>query len=154
MTTSWGVPPGTRAGLLARSAALGTAAGLRASLGALAPALLDGSPGRRRLLTLAAVGELAADKLPQAPSRLEAPSQAGRALSGALGAAGLARHDRRSPWLPAVVGTAGAYAGTIAGAVWRDAAADRGWTWQAALVEDAVALGLVALVVRRSRRRG
>jgi uncharacterized membrane protein len=136
-------------GLLWRSTALGVAAGARASLGAVAFSRAAGW-GTKATAALSAV-ELLADKLPQAPSRLQPGSQAGRLASGAVGAAALARRGGSSPWLPAAFGALGAGVGTIAGAAWREAAQQRGWTWQAALAEDGVALGLVALAVRRRR---
>ncbi|WP_196240559.1 hypothetical protein [Nocardioides anomalus] len=136
-------------GLLWRSTALGVAAGARASLGAVAFSRAAGW-GTKATAALS-LGELLADKLPQAPSRLQPGSQAGRLASGAVGAAALARRSGSSPWLPAAFGALGAGVGTIAGAAWREAAQQRGWTWQAALAEDGVALGLVAVAVRQRR---
>jgi uncharacterized membrane protein len=126
-----------------RGAALGLAAGARASLGVLGPALA----GRHGLRVAGAMTafELVADKLPFAPSRL-APSQlAPRLAVGMVGAAALAVRGGRSPWAPALAGLAGAAAGSVVGSAWRAAAQDRGWTWQAALAEDAVAGVLVAV---------
>lgn len=134
--------------LWVRSVALGTAAGARASLGALAPALGAGGTASTRVAAALTVAELVADKLPQAGSRLAAPALGGRLLSGAVGAALLARRERRSPWAPAAVGALGAAAGSWGGAAWREHAQRRGWTWQAAVAEDAVALALVRFAAR------
>ncbi len=135
--------------LLVRSAALGAAAGARASLGVLAPALTGGGTTGTRVAVVLAATELVADKLPMAPSRLQPQSLAGRVASGAVGAGVLARRDGSRAWWPAVAGAVGAVAGSYGGAAWREVAAARGWTWQAAVAEDAVALGLVRLAVRR-----
>jgi len=137
-------------GSLLRSTALGAATGSRASMSVLAPALAGGGTARVALTTGLAGAELVADKLPVTPSRLEVPGQLSRLGAGALGGAALAAREDRSPWLPALAGVLGASAGAVLGAAWREAAEDRGWTWQGALVEDAVALGLVGLAVRGS----
>jgi uncharacterized membrane protein len=137
-------------GLLLRSTALGLATGARSSLSLFTPALSGGAGPAAGITGALVATELVIDKLPSTQSRLAPQGFLSRVPTGGLGAAALARREHRRGRLPAIAGAAGAFAGTIAGAAWRDAAADRGWTWQAALVEDAAALGLVALAVRRS----
>lgn len=138
----------TRLGLLTRSLVLGIASGGRSSLGMAAAAAVAGHPR----LTLAGgagvAAELVADKLPSTPSRAEPGPTLFRAAAGALGATALAHADSAPVLAPAVVGALGAGIGTVAGATWRELAARRGSTWQAALVEDAVVLALTAWAVR------
>lgn len=52
-----------------------------------------------RIFKFLAVGEMAADKVPGMPGRIDMPSLAGRALSGALTGAALASYERR-PTIP------------------------------------------------------
>jgi len=151
--------------LVARSLALGFAAGSRASLGVAAP-LLGPAPAHRppthrlrrpatlaRLLAgLAVAGELTGDKLPSAPSRLDGPGAQVRAGSGAAGGLLLAlrHHASASSALAAMVaGAAGGAVGAGVGVAWRGAVARRGWPdLPAALAEDVVALGLASWAAR------
>jgi hypothetical protein len=139
-------------GLVVRSALLGWAAGARSTLGLAAPALTQ---GRRRAVligaTVASLGEVVADKLPVAGSRLEHHGPLLRAASGAGGAVALARREGAGLVVPALAGAAGGYAGSYGGAAWRSWAVGRMPDWQAALVEDAVAIGF-AFVATRSPR--
>lgn len=146
------LPP---AGATLRSAALGLAAGGRTSLGVAAPVLSwrTGRPGegRSRLHAAARVvsllgvaGELAGDKLPQTPSRLDRGALAARVISAVSGSAVLCRRDQVAPGLPLLAAAAGAFAGAYGGAAWRAWAAERMPAWQGALLEDVVALGLAA----------
>lgn len=157
-------PHGPSFGLVMRSLLLGVAAGGRGSLGLAAPVVstprtpagrldnaLIGAPGST-LLTLAGLGELVVDKLPSTPSRLEPPALAGRVASGALGAAILARRENANGILPLVFGAAGAVAGSFGGAAWRSWADRRLADWQAALVEDGVAVLLAAVASAPNRR--
>lgn len=129
-----------------RSLALGLAAGARSTLG-LAPLLARG-PRSGALATALVLGEGVVDKLPGTPSRLEPGPAAGRLGAGALGGAAVAHGEDASLLLGVVAGAVGAAAGSVLGAVWREMAAERGWTWQAALAEDATALGLAAYAWR------
>lgn len=119
----------------------------------------DPGTTRRRVLAgkaMAAaglVGELVADKHPDAPDRDSAGSLAGRILYGAEGGARLAARERANGALPAFAGVAGAWAGAWAGHGWRRWSAGRMPALQAALVEDAVALGLAALACLPGRHR-
>lgn len=139
--------------LLVRSVAIGVAAGSRASLG-VAPALLTASVGGRWgaavkvVAALGIVAELAGDKLPGTASRLDPPGPQIRMTSGAVGALVLARRAEVGVLVPVLLGVAGAAAGTWGGAAWRAAAVGRRPDWQAAVVEDAVALSLAAFAVR------
>ena len=144
----------------ARALLLGAATGSRSSLGLGAPVLADwrarrkagtGSWARASGAVAAlsgVVGELVGDKLPSAPSRLEPPSPQIRAGSGATGSVLLSRHASANPLVPALAGALGAAAGTYAGAAWRGWAVDRVPDWQAAVVEDVVALLLARAAVR------
>ncbi|MEV7428636.1 hypothetical protein AB0N29_03390 [Nocardioides sp. NPDC092400] len=138
------------AGLLGRSLALGAAAGSRTSLAVAGPALTSGNRARGVLSAGLVAAEVVGDKLPQAPSRLQAQATGGRLLAGAGGGAALAGRADAPRVLAVLAGAAGAAIGTVAGALWRDAAERRGWTWRAAVAEDVAAVGLTALAVRRS----
>lgn len=140
--------PARPARLLRRSLAIGLAAGARSTLG-LVPAGL--AAGRRPTVVVAGLvaGELVGDKLPAAPSRLVGPPAVARVVTGATGAAVLARGEGAAAALPAVVaGALGAVVGTVGGALWRDWCAGRGWTWQGAVAEDAVGAALTAYACR------
>ena len=147
------VTRGLSFGLVIRSLLIGWAAGARSSLGPGAPTLTG---ARRRTLRLGAgagiVGELIGDKLPTAPSRLDHGGAQLRAVAGALGASALARRASVHPVLPALAGAAAGFASAHAGASWRAWAASRMPDWQAALLEDAVALGAAALACLPGRR--
>ncbi|GIG23548.1 hypothetical protein Cch01nite_42720 [Cellulomonas chitinilytica] len=140
------------AGLVLRAALLGWAAGARSTFGVVAPTL---SQARRRTVLLgagvAALGEIVGDKLPVAGSRLEHHGPLLRAASGAGGAVVLARREGAGLVVPALAGAVGGLAGSYGGAAWRSWAVGRMPDWQAALVEDAVAVG-AAFVATRSPR--
>ncbi|MCH1867195.1 hypothetical protein [Nocardioides sp. CFH 31398] len=141
-------------GLLTRSFALGTAAGARTSLGVAGP-VLTGNPGRAAgtATVLMTVGEMAADKSPVVPSRLDDGAFYGRVGAGAAGARMLARREDARTLGPVVAGGLGAAVGSFAGAGWRSRASATMPNWAAGLVEDAVAVGLTALACRRRPRR-
>ena len=141
----------------ALAAGLGWTAGIRSMT---APALLShalrprhhvpqpaealGSTLARRVLTAAALGELAADKVPGMPARTAPPVLAGRAASGALVGAAVAA-ARRDPVLPAVLaGMGGAVAGSYALLALRRAAVDATGLPDAAVavVEDVLTVAL------------
>ncbi|MFC8190460.1 hypothetical protein ACFUMH_02220 [Cellulomonas sp. NPDC057328] len=152
-------------GALVRSAALGLAAGGRAAVGVAVPVLAatEGKRGvgaalARTLARTAMVGETVTDKLPGLPSRLVPPMLTGRVLSGAGGAIALALVERRK--VPAVVlagvaGAAGAFAGAVGGASWREWAADHGPSFLsgrgAGFAEDALVLSTANKLVATSR---
>ncbi|UZN03563.1 hypothetical protein [Cellulomonas sp. S1-8] len=151
-------------GVVIRSALLGLATGGRSSVALAVPVHVatrgrdDRTSRALRLLTVLAVaGEIVADKLPATPSRLASPQIAARLVAGAAGAAALAVVEGRR--LPAVLGAvvaggAGAFAGSVAGASWRQWAADDGPAAlhpdvRAALVEDVVVLTTARALVGR-----
>ena len=67
------------------------------------------------ILTLMAVGELVADKLPKTPSRTAPIGLGARVVTGALSGACLATAGDASLWLGALAGAAGGIAGAFAG---------------------------------------
>jgi hypothetical protein len=138
-------PTSSRSGVLARSLALGVATGARSTL-ALGGPVISAVGGVPALMAAGLVAaELAADKTPGARSRLQFGPLAARLVGGTLGAVALARrHDSGSAITATagLLGAAGASMGAVGGAVWRDSAAQRGWTARAAVAEDAVALAL------------
>ena len=66
------------------------------------------------VLTVLAVGELIADKMPGTPDRIGQPQVWGRIGSGALSAAALTEADGESAPIGAVIGALGAVAGAFA----------------------------------------
>jgi uncharacterized membrane protein len=143
---------------------IGIIAGLRALM---APAIaswgaglgwfsLDGTPLHfmssaitRWIFTIAEIGEIINDKLPQTPSRKVPPQFIARVLMGGLAGATLgAAHDSLLGGL--IAGVFGAVAGTYGGAAVRGALAKAfGRDLPAALLEDAVALlGAIFIVSR------
>ncbi|MDP9794021.1 putative membrane protein [Catenuloplanes nepalensis] len=141
--------------LLVRSFLLGVVSGGRSMSGLAAVALTSRSgplarPWTRALTAAGALGELAGDKLPNAPSRLQPPALAVRAATGAAAAAALAARAHAAPALHAIPGAAGAILGSVAGARWRSYADRRGWPpLAAALLEDAVVIALAAAISHR-----
>lgn len=141
----------SRVGVLARSAALGLATGLRNSAALAGPLAARGGGGATAAAAVLTAGEAVGDKLPGVPSRTDPALLGPRVAGGALGAGLLARHHDTGAVVAtaaAALGAAGAAAGSIVGVVWRDLASERGWTWQAGLAEDGVALALTAAAWR------
>jgi uncharacterized membrane protein len=103
------------------------------------------------ILTLLAAGELVTDQLPSTPSR-KVPVQFGtRILMGGVCGAALTAGPG-SLLLGAIVGMAGAVAGTLGGHTLRArTAAAFGRDLPAALLEDAIAIGAAFAVVLASR---
>jgi uncharacterized membrane protein len=101
------------------------------------------------ILTLMAIGELVNDKLPKTPSRLIPPQFITRIVTSALCgfAIGL---SGGGAILGLVAGIIGALAGTFGGAKARGLLAKRfGRDLPAALLEDAVAIGVAAFALFR-----
>ncbi len=145
-------PPPARAGagLVSRAALLGLAGGCRSSVAPAAVTLTSSEAGAAAKVTavLAVGGELAADKRAATPART-APQGFAARLAGAAGsAATLSRRDGANPALPVVVALIAATGSTFGGLAWRQWASARMPDWQAAVLEDAVALGLAALAAR------
>ncbi|MCZ2804979.1 hypothetical protein O2W18_07705 [Modestobacter sp. VKM Ac-2983] len=143
------------AGLVTRSLLLGTAAGCRSSLGLAAPTLTAADTGVvKKLGSLLSVGgEMYADKQPGIPPRTSPAVLPARLASGAGGAALLARRQGQNAALPVLAGAAGAAAGSFGGLAWRRWAADLMPDWQAAVIEDGVAVVLALAACLPGRRR-
>jgi uncharacterized membrane protein len=101
------------------------------------------------ILTLMALGELITDKLPKTPSRLIPPQFVTRIMTSAL--CGLAIGlSGNGMIIGLVAGIIGAVAGTFGGAKARNLLAKTfGRDLPAALLEDAVALGIAAFALFR-----
>ncbi|USI74815.1 DUF4126 domain-containing protein [Sphingomonas morindae] len=113
------------------------------------PALLARGPFAWGALALAA-GELAGDKLRDAPDRVIAPGLAARMTTAALAGAALAPRRQRGP-------AALASAATALGAAWltwrlRQAAMRRFGQGVTGLIEDGLTVAGSALLVRSARR--
>jgi hypothetical protein len=131
-----------------RAALLGVASGMRSTVGLAAVVLtrdrpLPG-PLRRRLtgraVAVSVVGELVADKLPTAHSRLEPPGLIARGVSAGLAAA--LASDREGAAIAAEVMVAATFALASAKVAHdlRARAAERWGATRAAVAEDALAL--------------
>jgi uncharacterized membrane protein len=101
------------------------------------------------ILSVLAIGELIADKLPKTPSRKAPPGFIGRIVTGALSGAALAAPGNIPGGLAA--GALGAVAGTLGGYEFRVrlVRATGGRDLPIALLEDAIAIGGAALIVSR-----
>lgn len=92
------------------------------------------------VLTIAAVGEFVADKLPWIPSRKTLFPFAGRIIAGALSGAAIGV-SADGPLFGAIAGIAGALIGTIGGHRLRaDLAGRLGRDLPSALIEDAIVI--------------
>jgi uncharacterized membrane protein len=143
---------------------IGTASGLRALIGLAAVSWavhfgivpLDhtwlsflGYAFTPNILTLIAIGELVNDKLPKTPSRLIPPQFITRIVTGALCSLAIGLSGN-GVIIALVAGIMGAVAGTFGGAKARSLLARKfGRDLPAALLEDAVALGIAALALFR-----
>ena len=125
---------------------LGIVAGLRTFT---APAALFLAKGGTAGYILAAIalGELVGDKLPKCPSRLNPLAVMARMISGGFVGWTLAGGRRADTLACAVLGILGALVGTFFGHAARSAGTKKIGAIPAALVEDAVAIGLAAGVV-------
>jgi uncharacterized membrane protein len=147
---------------------LGAVAGLRSAMPVAALAWADFLAQRRHgaragrgklahpltlaISTLAALGELAADKSALVPARIAALPLAGRAVSGAWSAGERARHADRSVVRGAALGAVGAVAASFGGYYLRRELTRRGASrLGVALAEDALAVSLAALAVGSRR---
>ncbi len=152
----------TRPATLARAAALGAASGSRSSAGLTALALTSrrsdrgviasraGSRPGQIVTPLLAAGELTADKLPSAPSRLAAPGLVARIALAATAAAGMAMRDGERPEPAAAVAAVTAAGSAVLGVRLRALAARRlGSDLPGAFTEDALAGTLAWLGARR-----
>jgi uncharacterized membrane protein len=139
---------------LVAGALVGAASGLRSQMGLAVlaqradPTQLPGflrSSRARRLLLVAASGELVADKLPFAPSRLDPPGLAARLLLGGVAAAIVVTDGGRAVRIAAAaLGAAAAAAAAKVGHDVRARLDERLPDLVVAPVEDAVAVALAA----------
>lgn len=103
------------------------------------------------ILSLAALAELVADKLPTAPSRTAPPGLIARVVLGSFTGACVAAAGTQNVGLGAVLGVAGGLVGCFGGyqARTRTVKALRTPDFVVALLEDAVAIGGALWVVSR-----
>ena len=106
------------AGTLQRILGLATVTGMRSMAGLATLAAPHGGVLKSATALLAA-GEMMADKTSFVGNRTDPVPQAGRAVIGALVGGVIARQDRQSVWLGAVIGGAAAVAATHIAYQWR-----------------------------------
>ncbi len=117
------------------------------SLGRSRVAWIPAGPEARGLATVAALAEMAGDKMPFAPDRRIVPSFLVRLALGAAG--GVALAGRGVPQMEAALaGMLGAVAGTLLGRAARGGTTRSATDWARALTEDAAAAGLAVALVR------
>ena len=141
-----GIRSMTPPALLSRAASRGEIRGIgKTPFGFLA------SPRVSTLLTVLAVGEMSADKLPFSPDRISAPGLAGRLATGALVGATLFSADGRNGTAGGAIGALSSLATSYASYYLRVGTQQRLGLPNPAggIVEDAVALGLGLLSLRR-----
>ncbi|TCZ53910.1 hypothetical protein EXY23_24115 [Roseicella aquatilis] len=107
----------------------------------------------RGLATLAALAEMAGDKMPFAPDRRIVPSLLVRLGVGAVGGAALTRRGV-SPGEGALAGMTGAVLGTWLGRAARGGTTHSGSDWARALGEDVLAAGLTVTLIHSMERSG
>jgi uncharacterized membrane protein len=127
---------------------LGFVAGLR-TLTPVAAVLLVRGGIWGIVAAVAAAGEYVVDALPSAPSRTRVAGLSVRLVSGAFVGWTIATMHDGPGLFGAVAGVAGAVIGTYGGHAARLAAIARIGAYPAAILEDAVAIGLAALIVTR-----
>ena len=112
---------------------------------------LIGSVYAVALVTLLALGELAADKWPKLPNRTSVPGLVARLLTGGLAGACVAAGAGESAWLGAALGAAGGIAGAFGGyhARKRLAQALGVPDFIVAVLEDLIAVGGCVWIVSR-----
>jgi len=115
------------------------------------PLAFMGSTAAVAVLTVLALGELVADKLPSTPNRTGLPGLIGRGVLGGLSGAGVAAAVAQSIALGAVLGAAGGIAGAFAGYEVRTRLVRtlKVPDFVIALLEDAVAIAGGLLIVSR-----
>ena len=144
-----GIRSMTPPALLSRAAARGQVRGIERT-----PFAFLASPGVAGLLTVLAVGEISADKLPFAPDRISAPGLAGRLATGALVGAALYASDGRKGATGGAVGALSSLASSYLSFYLRTGAQQRLGLPNPAggVIEDAIALSLGLLSLRRGAR--
>jgi uncharacterized membrane protein len=115
------------------------------------PLALIGSLPAVIILTLFALGELVADKLPKTPSRTAPVGLIARLVTGSLSGACLAAAGGAAAWVGAVLGAAGSLVGSFGGYQARTRLVKALGTpdYVIALLEDLVAIGGSLWVVSR-----
>jgi uncharacterized membrane protein len=144
-----------------RAALLGVATGMRSTVGLAAVVItrerpLPG-PLRRRLtgraVAVSVAGELVADKLPSAHSRLEPPGLIARGVSAALAGALVSDREGARVAIDAVVAASVALASAKVAHDLRARAAERWGATRAAISEDALALTIAFTAASAGRPR-
>ena len=133
--------------LLSRAASRGDIEGIEAT-----PFAFLASPRAARILTVLAVAEALADKLPFSPDRISPPGLVGRMASGGLvGAALLAAAERRAA-IGVGLGLLASAAASFPSYYLRVKAQEKLGVpnWAAGIVEDALAEGAGLLTLRKS----
>jgi uncharacterized membrane protein len=148
--------------VILRAAFIGVASGMRSTVGLAAVVLTRDhplpAPLRRRLTSravgLSVVGELVADKLPSAHSRLEPPGLIARVASAGLAAALASDREGAGVATDVVVAAIAALVSARVAHDLRVRAAERWGATRAAVAEDAVALTIAfgAATAGRARR--
>jgi uncharacterized membrane protein len=110
-------------------------------------------PWAVRSAVVAAIGELVVDKSPKAKSRLRPGALAARVVLGGMAAATLAKVERRAVVPAAIVAALSAVVAAKVGHDLRAAVTRKLPDPLAALVEDAVSVGLAAVAVGALGRR-
>ena len=114
------------------------------------PLAFMGSPIAVGIFTLAAIGELVADKLPKTPARTAPGPLIGRIVMGALCGACLYAAAAATPLTGALIGAIGAVIGTFAGYHIRHALVTKAGVKDifVALTEDVITIVLAYSIVR------
>ncbi len=133
--------------LLSRAASRGHIEGIEGT-----PFAFLASPRTARILTVLAVGEAVADKLPFAPDRTSTPGLIGRMASGALVGAALFTAAERRATIGAGLGLLTAAAASYPSYYLRVKTQEKlgAPNWAVGLVEDALAEGAGLLALRKS----
>ena len=144
-----GIRSMTPPALLSRAASRGEVPGIENT-----PFAFLASPRAARLLTVLALGEISADKLPFSPDRTSIPGLAGRLATGALAGAALFSADGRSGAAGGAFGAVSSLASSYLSFYLRTGTHERFGLPSPllGLVEDAVALIIGLLSLESSKR--
>ncbi|MDP9427196.1 MAG: DUF4126 family protein [Actinomycetota bacterium] len=144
-----GIRSMTPPALLSRAASRGEIEGIEGS-----PFGFLASPRVANLLTVLALGEILADKLPFSPDRISAPGLAGRLATGALVGAALFSADGRRGASGGAIGALSSLAASYLSYYARTGTQQRFGLPNPAggILEDMVALSIGLLSLRRSAR--
>ena len=144
-----GIRSMTPPALLSRAASRGEIPGIEKT-----PFAFLASPRATRILTVLALGEISADKLPFAPDRTSIPGLAGRLATGALAGAALFSADGRSGAAGGAFGAVSSLASSYLSYYLRAGAQQRFGLPSPVigLVEDGVAVSIGLLSLESSKR--